>query len=151
MNYICKYRYFQIRDIWLISEYIHDNTCKTLVQSIMIYRLDYGNALLYNTPLSDKPPRPSVELCCTSGYTQSQKRTHNTYCFGQFPRVPVLFRPLYKILFHTFKVLSRTAPLYLSDLIQMYIPVKIMRSGSSWLLAEQKSHRIINSGCGTSC
>jgi len=52
VNSICKFYYYQIRNIGLIRKYINDETCKTLVQALIIYRLDYCNALLYNIPLS---------------------------------------------------------------------------------------------------
>jgi len=51
-NYICKSCYYQIRNIEFIRNYINDETCKTLVQALIISRLNYGNALLYNIPLS---------------------------------------------------------------------------------------------------
>jgi len=79
VNYICKSCYYQIRNIGLIHKYINDETCKTLVQTLIISRLDYGNALLYNIPpISDKPPTPSAQLCCTSDDTHLQKGTYNT-------------------------------------------------------------------------
>ena len=57
VNSICKTCYFQIINIGLIRKYINKQTCKTLVQTLIISRLDYGNALLYNIPsLSDQPP-----------------------------------------------------------------------------------------------
>ena len=46
VNSICKSCYYQIRNIGLIRKYINDETCKTLVQALIISRLDYGNALL---------------------------------------------------------------------------------------------------------
>ena len=48
------------------------------IQALIISWLDYGNALLFNIPLSDKPPTGSTEPCCTSGDMHSQKRTYNT-------------------------------------------------------------------------
>jgi len=54
MNFIYKSFYYQIRNIGLIRKYINDETCKTLVQALIISQLDYGNGLLYDT--SDKPP-----------------------------------------------------------------------------------------------
>jgi len=52
VNYICKSCYYQIINIGLIPKYINDETCRTLVQALIISRLDYGNALSYNKPLS---------------------------------------------------------------------------------------------------
>ena len=58
----------------------------------------------------------SAELCCSSGDTH--KREHRTPVLFQLHWLPVHFRSLYKILFHTFTVLSGTPPLYLRTLIQ---------------------------------
>ena len=84
VNSICKSFYYGIRNTGLIHKYINDETYKTLVQSLIISRLDYGNALLYNPPpplslsLSYKPPTASTELCCTFGDTHSKRRIYNT-------------------------------------------------------------------------
>ena len=50
------------------------------------------------------------------------------------------FRSIYKTPCHALKVLSATAPLYLSDLIQMSIPVRLLRSQSYSRLTKPKSH-----------
>jgi len=44
--------YYQIKHIWLIRKYINDENCNTLVQALIISRLDYCNESLYNIPLS---------------------------------------------------------------------------------------------------
>jgi len=44
------------------------------------------------------------------------------------------------ILFHTFNVLSGTASLYLSDLIETYITVRMLQSESYSLLRVPRSH-----------
>ena len=53
----------------------------------------------------------------TSGNMLMQKGTYNTVFF-QLHWLPVCFKSLYKILFHTFKLLSGTPPLYLNNLIE---------------------------------
>ena len=68
---------------------------------------------------------PDLTMCCTSGDTHSQKGTYNTSLF-QLHWLPVCFRSLYKIMFHTFKVLSGTALLYLTDLIEKHMPVRML-------------------------
>ena len=52
VNYICKSRYYRIRNTGLIRKYINDETCRTLVRDFIISRLDYDNDRLYNIPLS---------------------------------------------------------------------------------------------------
>ena len=52
VNVICKACYYQIHCIGSIRPYISTETCKTLVQALVISRLDYGNALLYGISLT---------------------------------------------------------------------------------------------------
>ena len=78
MNFICKSCYYQIINTGLIRKYINDETCKTLLQALIIYRMDYDNASLFTILLSDKPSTESAELCCTFGDTRTQKGTYNS-------------------------------------------------------------------------
>ena len=66
----------QMRNIGLIHKYINEETSKTLVQALVISRLDYGNALLFDVPIPDKPPTASTELCCKTGDWHPQKGPH---------------------------------------------------------------------------
>jgi len=120
VNYICKSCYYQIRNIGLIRKYINDETCKTLVQVLIISRLEYGNALLYYIPLSLTNRLQRVQNCAARLVTRTGKRDQITPVLFQRHWLPVHFRSLYKILFHTFNVLSGTALVYLSDPIKMY-------------------------------
>ena len=85
-------------------------------------------------PLSDNLPTASAELSCASGNTH----THITYITSL-----ICFRSLYNILFYAFKVLSRTAPLYLSNPIEKYIPVRMLRSEAYSFWTIPKSHTAI--------
>jgi hypothetical protein len=50
VNSITKSCFYQIRNIGRIRQYITDEACKTLVQALIISRLDYGNSLLQGSP-----------------------------------------------------------------------------------------------------
>ena len=52
VNDICKLCYYQIRCMVDIRPYIIIEACKTLVQALVISRLDYVNALLYGISLT---------------------------------------------------------------------------------------------------
>jgi len=104
VNSICKSCYYQIRNIGLIRKYINDETCKTLVQALIISRLNYSNALLYNIPLSRTNHLQQVQNCAARLVTRTRKREHIpvTPVLFQLHWLPVCFRSLYKILFLTF-------------------------------------------------
>ena len=78
VNSICKSCYYLIRNIGLIHKYINDETCKTLVQALIISRPDYGNALLYNIPLSLTNRLQRVQNCDARLVTRTRKREHIT-------------------------------------------------------------------------
>jgi len=79
-----------------------------------------------------------VQNCAARLMTHIRKREHITSVLFQLHWLPVRFRSLYKILFRIFKVLSGTAPHILSDLIEKYIPVRMLRSDSYSLLRVPK-------------
>jgi len=72
VNFICEPCYYQIRNIGLIRKYINDDTCKTLVQVVIIYRLDYDNALLCNIPLSLTNRLQRMHNCAAPLVTHTQ-------------------------------------------------------------------------------
>jgi len=117
VNSICKSWYNQIRNIGLIHKYINNETRKTLVQALIIYQMGYSNSLLYNITISLINHLQQVQNYAASLVTHSCKREHITQGPTPLHWFPVRFRSLYKILSHTFKVLSGTTPLYLSYLI----------------------------------
>ena len=58
--------------------------------------------------------------------TRTHKREHITPVLFQLYWLDVRSRSLYNILFHS--VLNGTAPMYLSDLIENYIPMRMLPS-----------------------
>ena len=48
VNFLCNFPY-QIRNFVLIFKYINEETCKTLVQVLVIFRLNYQNVMIVYT------------------------------------------------------------------------------------------------------
>ena len=120
--------------------YIHDETCNTLVQVLIISRLDYDNALLRVIFLSLKNCLERVEDCAARLVIHTRKMEYITPILFQLHWPSVHIRSLY--MFHTLQVLSGTAPLYQSDLIRKYLPVKMLRSESYSPLLFTKSYTV---------
>ena len=129
--------YYQIRNVGLFGKCINAKTCKTLVQSFVISGLDNGNARLYNIPLSDRPPTAARLV------TRPRKREHITPVLFHLHFLPVRFRLFDEILFITFKVLNGTASVHLSDLIEKYIPARMLQSESYSLVRVPRSHTVM--------
>ena len=140
VNYICKFCYYQIRKIELIRKYINGETCKTSIQAPIISRLNNNNALLYNMPLSLTNRQQRVQNCVVHLVTSTRKGQHIKPVLFQLYWLTVRFRLLFKILFHTFNVLTGTGPVYLNDLIEKYLPMRMLRSEAYSLLRIPKNH-----------
>ena len=81
-----------------------------------------------------------LQNCVGHLVTRTRKKEHITPVLCQLHWLCVRFRSLYMIPFLTFIVLNRTAPEYLSDLIEKYMPVRLLRSESYSLLRVPRSH-----------
>ena len=107
------------------------------MQALIISRLDYGNALLYNIPLSLTNHLQRVELCCASGDTHSPKGTYNTSF------VPATLASC------TFQIIVQDPVSYIQCIEwnntrvskrSDHIPVRMLRSESYSLLRVPRSH-----------
>ena len=64
---------------------------------------------------------------------------HVTPCLIELHWLPINFRVDYKIALLAFKCLNGLAPKYLSDLIEIYVPPRALRSSSSIFLIHKVS------------
>ena len=127
----CKSCYYQIRCIANIRPSITTEACKTLVKALVISRLDYDNALLYSITLT-----PDSRL-------QRIQREHITTVLLQLHWLPVRYRTGHKILLHTFKVITRHAPVYLNDPIQRHRPVRVFWNQYASLLGVRRTNTVV--------
>ena len=107
------------------------NKSLTLVQALII--IEWFTAMYCYVGPPPPPltnPLQRVENCDGRPVIGTRKMEHTKPVLFQLHWLPLRLRSLYKILFHTFKVLSGTTPLYLSDLIQKYITMRVLRSQS---------------------
>ena len=133
-NAVTRSCYFNIRNIGRIRPYISEDACKTLVNSLVTSRLDYGNALLYgvNKLLTNKLQR--AQNATARLITRTRKSDHITPVLMCLHWLPVEFRSQYKLLLYVYKALNDLAPLYLKELVTPYKPARSLRSESAFLL-----------------
>ena len=145
-NTLTKSCYFHLRNIGRIRNYITEDACKTLVNSLVTSRLDYGNALLIGTSkqLTDKLQR--VHNTAARIITRSKSKfDHITPVMIDLHWLPIEFRCQFKILVYAYKALHGQAPIYISELIVPYTPSRSLRSESSNLLVVPPT-RTVNYG-----
>ena len=121
----CNYR---LSNIGRIRRFISMDACKTLVNSIVTSRLDYGNSLLFgiNKELINRLQR--VQNNAARLIYRIRKRDHITPILAELHWLPVEFRSQYKILVYTYSSLHGIAPDYLKNLVTVQEQHRSLRS-----------------------
>ena len=124
----------QIRNIGRIRSLISVDACRTLVSSLVISRLDYGNALLYGTNNKIISKLQRVQNTAARLITRKRKYDSITPVLISLHWLPVHYRCQYKLLIYVYKAQHGKAPSYLQELITLYKPNRALRSKNSMLL-----------------
>ena len=124
----------QIRNIGRIRSLISVDACRTLVSSLVISRLDYGNALLYGTNNKNISKLQRVQNTAARLITRKRKYDSITPVLISLHWLPVHYRCQYKLLIYVYKAQQGKAPSYLQELITPYKPNRALRSENSMLL-----------------
>ena len=95
VSYIIKTCNYHLRNIGRIRGFISTDACKTVVNSLVTSRLDYGKSLLFKHKQS---------------VTKIRKRDHITPILADLHWLPFEFRPKYEILVYTYRTIHRFAP-----------------------------------------
>ena len=128
VNKITKSAYHQIKRISKIRHFLDINSTKTLVQSLVISRIDYCNALLVNVPKRITAKLQRVQNAAARLIFRRKRRCHITPVLKNLHWLPVLSRIKFKILLLTFKSLNGIAPSYLETLLKPYVASRSLRS-----------------------
>lgn len=125
----CKNAYFQIRKISKIRKFLTEEATRSLVQSLVVSRLDYGNALLIGLPkvLLDRLQR--VQNAAARVIKKVPKFHHGITAIRQSLHwLPIESRIVYKVLMNVFKAINGQSPEYLSELLKTSVPERCLRS-----------------------
>ena len=141
----CKSMYCHLRRIGSIRQYVSSADCCTLIHAVVSTKLDYCNSLLYGLPESVTNQLQRAQNTAARIITQSKKYEHITPTLIKLHWLPVRSRIDYKILLLTYKAIHGLTPEYISDLIQVYIPARTLRSKDKNLLTTT-SYKQINYG-----
>ncbi|XP_062582896.1 uncharacterized protein LOC134244660 [Saccostrea cucullata] len=115
------------------------DACRTLVRSLATSRLDYGNALFFALNATSLQKLQKVQNTAARLVTRLRKHEHITPILITLHWLPVAYRAQYKILLYTFKALQKLAPKYIQELIQVYRPQSLLRSGDSLSLVKPRT------------
>ena len=125
---IARSCYFQLRKILHIRQYFSEDALRTMVHSLVISRLDYGNALLAGAPKTVTKKLQRVQNMAARVVAGLRKRDHITDTMCRLHWLPVRARIQFKVLLRTYKALNNLAPEYITELLTIYSPSRTSRS-----------------------
>ena len=127
---ICQSAYLEQRRISSIRHVLIVDATKTLVTSPVLSRIDYCNFLLSGIPKQLIDKLQNVQNCSARLSFKSFKCTNVSPFLAKLHWLPIAQRIDYKISSLCYDVVSDTAPLYLPDLLCLYVPSRSLRSSA---------------------
>ena len=116
------------RKINSIRRYLSNTAVRTLVQSIVIARLDYCNSVCIGLPMNRLQRLQLVQNSAARVISQTKRYTSITPILNELHWLPIKKRCQFKILLLTFKSLNGCSPEYLCDTLNVYMPNIYLRS-----------------------
>ena len=135
INAVVKKCNFHIRNIGKIREYVNVETCKMLVNSLVLSQLDYCNALYSGLPNSLLSRLQKVQNTAARLTLRVKRSAHITPVLMELHWLPVEYRVKFKILLQTFKVVNGYSPFYPTSLLSKLVPSRVLRSSDADLLS----------------
>ena len=132
---------FHMRNIAQILRYLTRPTTERVVNALITSRLDYCNSLLFGTSASNINRLQRLQNSVARLVTRQARRDSAMPILRELHWLPVRHRVSYKIAELTFKALhGDLSPPYLQQCVQIYSPVRYLRSASSYILVQSRSH-----------
>ena len=114
---VCQGAFANLHRIGRIRKYLDIPTTKRLVNSLVMSKLDYNNALLQDLPKTSIAPLQRVQNAAARLITRTRRRDHITPILKDLHWLPVSERVGYKVLTLTYRSLHGLAPVYLQTLL----------------------------------
>ena len=127
---LCKAVYLEIRRLRHMSAFVDEGSLKTLASSFILSRLDYCNSLFKNINKEQISKLQKLQNFAAKVILRKSIRDHVTPCLIHLHWLPVQYRIDFKLAVLVFKCLNGLAPVYLSNLIEKYIPPRTLRSSN---------------------
>ncbi|XP_072041350.1 uncharacterized protein [Amphiura filiformis] len=105
-----------------IRRFLDTDSCHHIVRSLVLSRLDYGNALLLGSNKTDIAKLQRLQNWAVKLIHRAGKQDHATPYMEQLHWLPIHERIVFKILLLVFKCVNNIAPPYLGSNLLNYTP-----------------------------
>ena len=133
---ICRIAFYYIRNIAQFRKFLSYDTAKISMHAFVRSRIDSCNALCLVLANFLIQRLQYVLNSAARVIARSRKFDHITPLLIELHWLTVEQRIIFKILSFTFKVVNGLAPSYLSELLETYVPMRMLRSSTQLLLLE---------------
>ena len=134
VNQFVRTAYFHLWSISRTRRLINYDTCASVVQALVISRLDYANAVLIGLPENALHKLQLVQNSAARMITKTRRRDHMTPILKRLHWLPVHLCIVHKVLCLVYKAMTFvTAPIYIKDMLELYRPARDLRSCSKGL------------------
>ena len=130
VSQVCRTAYYELRRIASIRHLLTVETTKKLVCAFVLSRLDYCNSILIGCPKSLIDRLQKVQNNAARLVLKARKRDHVTPLLFSLHWLPVSYRIQYKILSLCYSSLFGDAHIYLTQLLHLYVPGRLLRSSA---------------------
>ncbi len=121
---------FALNNIRKIRSFLTELAAQFLAQALVIFRLDYCNALLSGLPSNTIKPLQIIQNAAARLVFNEPKRAHVTPLFVSLHWLPVAACIQFKTLMLAYRTTTGSAPTYFHSLLRIYIPSRSLRSAS---------------------
>ena len=148
INKTCQSAFSYIYNIRGIRKFLSFEAAKTLVQALVISRLDYCNSVVYGIPAIHRNKLQRVQNAAARLLTNKPRYSHITPFMVDLHWLPVKFRIIFKVILFTFKAVHGTAPTYITSLLSFKQSRYNLRSvGNNTLATPENDWRQSLRGC----
>ena len=130
---------FHLRNIGKARRVLTEDATKTVMQSLVMSRLDYCNALLIGIQQDLIAKLQRLQNSAARIVSRTRKYEHITPVLIKLHWLPIKFRIQFKVLLLVYKALNGLAPKYIKELLVPYKHRRHLRSEAKGLLDEPRT------------
>ena len=150
VNHISKSCFFSLHRLSKIRSCLNQSTTEKLVHAFITSRLDYCNSILYGCPENEIKKLQAIQNSAARLIKIKKKSDEITPILYDLHWLPIKERIVFKLLMFVYKILNYQAPMYLTLLIDLYVPGRTgLRSANpDLLLLQRKDTNVTNKTYG---